>query len=297
MNIAPPPSVAAFYCFTPLVGLEGLRSRLLDLCQSAGLCGIVLVAPEGINATVAGQDAALRKALSDIAGMIGVDVLDAKFSSATTMPFKRMKVRIKKEIVTLGIEGVDPNTRVGTYVAPEDWNALIADPDVLVIDTRNGFEVAMGAFKGSADPQTQSFGQFPDYVRNHLDPRRHRKIAMYCTGGIRCEKASSFMLGEGFEEVYHLKGGILNYLETISESESLWQGGCFVFDERIAIGHGLKALGMRICLSCDTVIDDEARSKPGFEEGVSCPNCFKQLTDAQKASARERQKQMMRRTG
>jgi UPF0176 protein len=294
MESTPPLTVAAFYHFIPLDGLEVLRQHLLEQCKSRGLCGIVLIAPEGINATIAGEDSALRSALADIAEMLGVERFDAKFSPAQTRPFKRMKVRIKKEIVTLGVDGVDPNARVGTYVAPEDWNDLIADPDVLVIDTRNAFEVAMGSFRNAADPHTKSFGQFPDFVRKTLDPSRHQKIAMYCTGGIRCEKASSFMLSQGFKHVFHLKGGILNYLEKIPESQSLWQGGCFVFDERIAIGHGLKTLGLRTCLSCDAVVDEEARQNPGYEEGVSCPNCVDRLTDAQKASARERQRQMMR---
>ncbi len=214
-------------------------------------------------------------------------------STAETAPFKRLKVRIKKEVVTIGDPSVDPRRRVGTYVEPGDWNALIADPDVLVIDTRNAFEVAFGTFEGAVDPGIARFGDFPAFVRKSLDPQRHRKVAMFCTGGIRCEKASSFMLDAGFEEVLHLKGGILAYLDAIDPAQSQWRGGCFVFDERVALGHGLEPLPIRNCLSCDAPLDDAARAAPGYEEGVSCPRCVDRLSERQKASARERQRQVV----
>jgi UPF0176 protein len=206
-------------------------------------------------------------------------------------------VRIKKEIVTIGDASVDPNRAVGTYVEPSDWNALIADPAVLLIDTRNAYEVAIGQFDGAIDPKTEHFGDFPAYVRQHFDPEKHKKIAMYCTGGIRCEKASSFMLSEGFESVFHLKGGILAYLEQIAEEDSRWRGGCFVFDERVAVGHGVQPLPIRLCVSCDSALTAEALASPDYEEGVACPNCVDKLTIEQKASARERQKQLVLKSG
>ena len=231
--------VSAFYMFVPLPHFAELRAPLRELCLENGIKGTILLASEGINGTIAGEPHSLRNVMAGIRSYPQFADLESKSSHAPDMPFQRMKVRLKKEIVTLGIEGVDPNLRIGRYVAPEDWNALIADPDVLVIDTRNGFEVAAGTFRRAIDPQTRSFGDFPSFVREKLSGEKHRRIAMFCTGGIRCEKATSFMLSEGFENVFHLKGGILKYLETVPAEQSLWQGGCFVFDERIALGHGL----------------------------------------------------------
>jgi UPF0176 protein len=293
MTIAGPITVAALYAFRPLEALAELQTGLKQACLPLGVRGIILLAPEGINATIAAPGEALQAALALIRSLTGIDDLNLKFSFAEQPPFKRFKVRLKKEIVTLGDLSVDPNRQVGHYVAPEDWNALIADPDVTVIDTRNSYEVALGRFDGALDPATRSFGQFPDYVRQTLDPARHKKIAMYCTGGIRCEKASSYMLSQGFEEVYHLKGGILSYLEQVAAEDSRWQGGCFVFDERVAVGHGLVPLPIRLCISCDNAVDEEARASPDFEEGVSCPHCRHTLSAQQLASARERQKQML----
>jgi UPF0176 protein len=299
MTILPDPDtpaqvqVAAFYRFLKLEDLASLQTSLLALCQGHDLCGMVLIADEGINGTIAGAPAQVKAALAAIANKIGTPPLDVKYSTARSRPFLRMKVRIKKEIVTIGDAAVDPVKRVGTYVDPKDWNALILDPDVVVIDTRNGYEVEIGTFKGALDPKTRAFGQFPDYVRQTLDPTRHRKVAMFCTGGIRCEKASSFMLSEGFEEVYHLKGGILNYLENIPSTDSLWTGGCFVFDERVAVGHDLEVLPVRLCLSCNAPIDEDAMASLDFEEGVSCPRCISQLSEDKKASSRERQKQVL----
>jgi UPF0176 protein len=236
--------VAAFYQFAALPDFRELREPLRVLCAALGLKGSVLLAHEGINGTVAGGIEgidALIEALQrgDLFGG-RLDHLELKFSSASVMPFQRLKVLLKNEIVTLGDAAADPTRQVGTYVDPADWNALIAAPDTLVIDTRNDFEVAMGTFDGAIDPGLKSFGQFREFAARRLDPAKHQKIAMFCTGGIRCEKASAYLLGRGFAEVYHLKGGILKYLEGVPEQESRWRGECFVFDERVALGHGLR---------------------------------------------------------
>jgi UPF0176 protein len=240
--------VAALYQFLPLPDYRELRAPLRALCDGLGIKGTLLLAFEGLNGTVAGEDEAIDTLLDELrsgelfAGRL--DHLELKFSRAETMPFRRMKVRLKKEIVTLGDKSVDlagdPALRVGGYVEASDWNALISDPETLLIDTRNGFEVAMGSFAGAVDPKLTRFGEFPAFVARALDPAKHRKVAMFCTGGIRCEKASAYLLAQGFAEVYHLKGGILKYLETVPETQSRWQGECFVFDERVALGHGLS---------------------------------------------------------
>jgi UPF0176 protein len=236
--------VAALYQFAPLPDFRALREPLRALCAGLSIRGTILLAHEGINGTVGGAADAIDALVWELcAGALfggRLDNLELKFSQASTMPFARLKVRLKKEIVTLGDPAIDPTRTVGTYVEPENWNALIASSDTLVIDTRNQFEVAMGTFDGAVDPQLASFGAFKNFVAERLDPEKHRKIAMFCTGGIRCEKASSYLLSHGFKEVYHLKGGILKYLEGVPESESRWQGECFVFDDRIALGHGLK---------------------------------------------------------
>ena len=235
--------VAAFYQFTALPDFGALRAPLLDLCTRLGLKGSVLLAQEGINGTLAGSSEAIDGLIDEFrhGPLFGgrLDNLELKFSAARAMPFQRLKVRLKREIVTLGDPAADPTRQVGTYVDPADWNALISAPDVLLLDTRNAFEVAMGTFEGAVDPAIRSFGQFKDFAAARLDPAKHKRVAMFCTGGIRCEKASSLLLARGFAEIYHLKGGILKYLEEIPESESRWRGGCFVFDERVALGHGL----------------------------------------------------------
>jgi UPF0176 protein len=239
-----PLKVAALYQFAALPDFRELREPLRALAAGPGIKGSVLLAHEGINGTVAGSDEGIDAFVRELqhGDLFGgrLDNLELKFSHAAEMPFQRLKVRLKKEIVTLGDTAVDPTRRVGTYVEPSDWNALIAAPDTLVIDTRNAFEVAMGTFEGAVDPGLKSFGQFKDFAAAKLDPARHRKIAMFCTGGIRCEKASAYLLARGFDEVYHLKGGILRYLEGVPEKESRWRGECFVFDERVALGHGLR---------------------------------------------------------
>ena len=238
-----PLKVAAFYQFVRLPDFRELREPLRASCAGLGLKGSVLLAQEGINGTLAGEPKAIDALVEALQGpMFGgrLDNLELKFSQAAAMPFARLKIRLKKEIVTLGDTAVDPTRQVGTYVEPSDWNALITAPDTLVIDTRNEFEVAMGTFEGAVDPGIGSFGQFKDFAARHLDPAKHRKIAMFCTGGIRCEKASAYLLAQGFSEVYHLKGGILRYLEGVPQEQSRWRGECFVFDERVALGHGLR---------------------------------------------------------
>jgi len=236
--------VAAFYQFASLPDFRDLREPLRALCGDLKLKGSVLLAHEGINGTVAGHAEAIDQFIDAVrhGDLFGarLDRLELKFSSASAMPFGRLKIRLKKEIVTFGDAAADPTRQVGTYVEPAEWNKLIAAPDTVVIDTRNAFEVAHGTFEGAIDPSIKSFGQFKQFAARHLDPARHRKVAMFCTGGIRCEKASSYLLAQGFAEVYHLKGGILNYLEHVTESESRWRGECFVFDERVALGHGLR---------------------------------------------------------
>ncbi|MGB9114212.1 rhodanese-related sulfurtransferase [Bradyrhizobium sp.] len=243
-----PYKVAAFYQFAALPDFRDLREPLRAICADLGLKGSVLLAREGINGTLAGSAEAIGELVNALreGGLFGgrLDNLELKFSSATAMPFGRLKVRLKKEIVTLGDAKTDPTRQVGVYVDPADWNDLIAAPDTLLIDTRNAFEVAMGSFEGAVDPGIKSFGQFKEFATRHLDPVKHRRIAMFCTGGIRCEKASSYLLSRGFSEVYHLKGGILKYLEGVPEAQSRWRGECFVFDERIALGHGLRERGM-----------------------------------------------------
>jgi UPF0176 protein len=239
-----PYKVAAFYQFAALPDYRELREPLRAICARFGLKGSVLLAHEGINGTIAGHAEAIDAFVDEMRGgalFRGLlDNLELKFSQSAAMPFQRLKVRLKKEIVTLGDSGVDPTRQVGVYVDPADWNALIAASDTLVIDTRNAFEVAMGTFEGAVDPGIRSFGQFKEFAGRRLDPAKHQKIAMFCTGGIRCEKASAYLLSRGFREVYHLKGGILRYLEGVPEEESRWRGECFVFDERIALGHGLR---------------------------------------------------------
>lgn len=233
-------AVSAFYKFVKLDDHAALRAPLLAAAERHGVRGTILLAAEGLNGTIAGTPDRTSAMLRFIRGLPGFADLESKDSRAESMPFRRMKVRLKKEIVTMGVPGVDPSETVGTYVAPEDWNALISDPDVLVIDTRNGFEVAAGTFRNAIDPGTRSFGEFPAFVERNLAHRTDRKIAMFCTGGIRCDKATSFLRARGFENVYHLKGGILKYLETVPPEQSLWQGTCFVFDERGGLTHGLE---------------------------------------------------------
>jgi UPF0176 protein len=288
-----PVSVAAFYRFHPLADPAALRVPLLAYLGAQGVKGIVLLAPEGVNATIACAGD-IGAAVAGVARIAGVAPLEPKLSTAERMPFKRLKVRLKREIVTIGDPTVDPRQAVGTYVAPRDWNALIADPDVLVIDVRNGFEHDFGTFEGAVDPGTNSFGNFPDYVRETLAQDKSRPVAMFCTGGIRCEKATSLLKREGFDNVFHLAGGILKYLEEVPEADSLWRGGCFVFDERVALTHDLKPAGLAMCLACNAPVDQAETTSPFYEDGVSCSRCAGRTTPTQKASARARQMQYAR---
>jgi UPF0176 protein len=284
--------IAAFYKFAPIADVQATQARLKQLCEANDIRGILLVAPEGLNGTISGSSDKLAATLQAIRREKGFADLTHKTSFTSKLPFRRIKVRVKKEIVTIGDPSVDPNARLGTYVEPKDWNALISDPEMIVIDTRNLFEYAVGTFKGAIDPGTRSFGEFPAFIRKNFDPQKHRKVAMFCTGGIRCEKASSFMLQEGFEEVYHLKGGILSYLEHIPADQSLWEGGCFVFDERVAVGHGLQPQPAKLCVSCDTLLTADLIQHSAYEEGVCCPVCADRLSEAQLNSNRERMKQI-----
>lgn len=284
--------VAALYQFVTLADYRSLREPLLDVCLAAGARGTLLLANEGINGTIAGSRAAIDTVLDYLRSDPRLGNLQHKESFDDHLPFHRMKVKLKREIVTMGIEGVDPNRQVGTYVAPRDWNALVNDPEVVLIDTRNAYECSIGTFRGALDPQTTNFREFPDYVRSRLDPAKHRKVAMFCTGGIRCEKASSFMLQEGFAEVFHLQGGILKYLEEVPPEESTWEGECFVFDNRVAVDHALEKGRYDQCYGCRHPITEDDKLSPEYEKGVCCPHCFADLTQDQKDRFRERQKQV-----
>ncbi len=249
--------VAALYRFVTLDDYQERREPRLQFCLDNNVRGSLLLAAEGINGTIAGTRNEIDKVLEYLRSDARLANLDHKESYTDSQPFYRMKVKLKKEIVTMGVEGIDPNQVVGTYVKPTDWNAIISDPEVLLLDTRNDYEVDIGSFKGAVDPQTKTFREFPEYVREHYDPSRHKKVAMFCTGGIRCEKASAFMKKEGFEEVYHLEGGILKYLEEVPAQESLWQGQCFVFDNRVSVGHGLEPGQYELCHGCRRPIDEQ----------------------------------------
>lgn len=283
--------VAALYKFVLLDDFQDLQMPLLKVCQSNKVKGTLLLAREGINGTIAGT----REGMDAVISYLHTDPrfcdLEYKESFAQTMPFYRMKVRLKKEIVTLGVSTVDPTQRVGIYVEPEHWNNLINDPEVVVIDTRNTYEVAIGKFKRAKNPRTQTFREFPQFVQSHLDPQKHKKVAMYCTGGIRCEKASSYMLQAGFEEVYHLKGGILKYLEKVPAHQSLWEGQCFVFDQRTAVKEGLSPGDFSSCHACRHPLSKEDRASSCFEEGISCPHCYNALNPEKKHRLAERQRQ------
>ncbi|GAB3270484.1 rhodanese-related sulfurtransferase [Parahaliea aestuarii] len=284
--------VAALYKFVSLPDFHELREPLLDACVQAGVKGTLLLAHEGINGTIAGSREGIDAVLAFLRADPRLADVEHKESFDDHIPFYRMKVKLKKEIVTMGVEGIDPNDCVGTYVAPKDWNAIVNDPDVVLIDTRNDYEYGIGTFRGARDPHTTTFREFPDYVRRELDPKKQRKVAMFCTGGIRCEKASAFMLKEGFEEVYHLQGGILKYLEEVPQAESTWEGECFVFDNRVAVNHQLEKGQYDQCFGCRHPITEADKLSPKYEKGVCCPGCYDSLSDDQKARFAERQKQI-----
>ena len=272
-----PICIAALYQFTRFADFAALREPLAKLCCGLKVKGTLLLAPEGINGTIAGTDEAIGEVLDHIRGLPGCAGLDVKFSRAATPPFQRMKVRLKREIVAMGEPDIDPLTDVGHYVDPEDWNALISDPNTIVIDTRNDYEVAIGTFEGAIDPKTHTFREFPGWFRAERDRLlggpKPPKIAMFCTGGIRCEKSTAFLKSEGIDEVYHLKGGILKYLETVAPEDSLWRGECFVFDERVSVVHGLEQGTFDMCPNCGRPIGREVRTSPLHQQDVRCADC------------------------
>jgi UPF0176 protein len=289
-----PIKVAALYRFVAFDAPEELQPRIQAQCAAGGVKGTILLAYEGINGTVAGTSEAIDALIAFLRDIPGCAELDVKYSHAKEMPFYRMKVRLKKEIVTLGVEGIDPKREVGTYVQPEDWNALISDPDTVLIDTRNDYEVAIGTFEGAVDPRTKSFSEFPEWFRAHRAELAagKTKFAMFCTGGIRCEKSTAFLKAEGIDEVYHLEGGILRYLENIPEADSKWQGECFVFDERVSVKHGLELGEMELCHACRRPISQTDKASAHFIEGVSCPACYAERSDDDRARFAERQRQI-----
>lgn len=292
-----PIRIAALYKFASLDGLEDKRTELARLCCARGVKGTLLLAGEGINGTIAGPPEAIDAVLAHIRLLPGCADLDVKTSWAAERPFHRMKVRIKREIVTMGEPAIDPVADAGHYVAPQDWNALISDPDTIVIDTRNDYEIAVGSFVGAIDPQTRTFRDFPAWFRAQrevlIGEGPAPKIAMFCTGGIRCEKATAFLKAEGLNDVYHLKGGILNYLATVPAEESLWQGECFVFDQRVAVTHDLEPGTSQLCHGCRQPVSEADRLSPLYEEGVSCPGCHAQRSDEQRAGYAERHRQVV----
>jgi len=284
--------VAALYKFVTLKDFEALKAPMLAAMKKLGVKGTLLLAREGINGTISGSRSGINAFLAILKSDPRFADVDHKESYCSDNPFYRSKVKLKREIVTIGVDGVDPNRVVGTYVEAKDWNALIADPEVLLIDTRNDYEVALGSFEGAADPKTRSFGEFPDYIARNLHNGKQQKVAMFCTGGIRCEKASSYMKSLGFADVFHLKGGILKYLEEVPREQSKWWGECFVFDHRIAVGQGLVATTLEMCHGCRMPLGAGDKGSPLYEEGVSCPRCCASLSEKSKSSARERQKQI-----
>ena len=285
-------TIAALYHFTRFEDPAALKPALLDLCVSQDVKGTLLLAQEGVNGTIAGPRAGIDAVIAHLRNLPGCKDLEWKEATSETPPFPRMKVRIKREIVTMGQPDVDPASKVGNYVDPADWNELIKSPDVAVIDTRNDYEVAIGTFEGAIDPETKSFGEFPAWWEKNKDRFHNKRIAMFCTGGIRCEKSTNYLLGQGVEDVYHLKGGILKYLEEVPEEESTWDGECFVFDARVSVGHGLKEGPHLLCHGCRQPILPEDMQRPEYEHGVSCHNCFDKTSEWDKDRFRERQKQI-----
>jgi len=284
-------TIATFYKFVTIFEPKTKKAQILAWCQENKLKGTIILAEEGINGTVAGSQQAIANILSHLRSLPGLADLEHKESTAQKLPFVRLKVKLKSEIVTLGLPAVDPNQQVGTYVDPQDWNHVISDPEVVVIDTRNDYEVEIGSFQRAKNPNTESFREFPEYIAQNLDPEQNPKVAMFCTGGIRCEKASSYMLSQGFKEVYHLKGGILKYLENVSPEESLWEGECFVFDERVAVKEGLEIGTYELCYACGHPISEADQQSPKYETHISCPYCYDCLTPEKKARQEDRRRQ------
>lgn len=295
MNLTPPSApivVCALYKFVTLENYQDLRQPLLDTMLEHEVKGTLLLANEGINGTIAGSREGIDAVLHHLRSDPRLADLDTKESFDEEQPFYRTKVKLKNEIVTMGVEGIDPKRVVGTYVKPQDWNALISDPDVVLVDTRNDYEVEIGTFKGALDPKTKTFREFPQYVADNLDKARHKKVAMFCTGGIRCEKSTAYLKEQGFDEVYHLEGGILKYLEEVPESESLWEGECFVFDNRVTVDHQLRKGHFDQCHACRRPITEEDKRSPYYQAGVSCHHCYDEYSDEQKRRFAQREKQI-----
>ena len=285
-------TVAALYQFTRFDDIAALRGPLARLCCGQGVKGSLLLAPEGINGTIAGDRGAIDAVLAHIRALPGCGALEWKESQAEAQPFLRLKVRLKREIVTMGQPDVDPLAGTGQYVSASGWNALITAPDVAVIDTRNDYEVLIGTFQGAIDPQTPTFRDFPAWWQANKDRFQGKRIAMFCTGGIRCEKSTNYLMSQGVGDVFHLRGGILKYLEEVPAGQSLWQGECFVFDQRVSVGHGLTPGTHDLCYACRRPIPDTDKALPGYEPGVSCPACIDRLSDADRTRFRERERQM-----
>ncbi len=285
-------TVAAFYKFVELPDYEALRLPLVEQCESLMVCGTILLAAEGINGTVAASPQAIEQLFAYLRSDERLSDLTYKISHTDEAPFHRMKVRLKKEIVSMGVPDCKPAQLSGVHVSPKEWNQLITDPEVIVIDTRNDYEVDIGTFKGAINPNTESFREFPEYVQKQLAENKQQKIAMFCTGGIRCEKASSYLIEQGFENVYQLSGGILQYLEDVPVSESQWQGECFVFDDRVSVDHDLLQGQYDLCHACRHPITDEDMTSPHYQPGASCPNCYDKISEEKRKGAAERHKQV-----
>jgi len=284
--------VATFYQFIALPDCKEKQKVLQQQCAALGIRGTILLAQEGINATIVGTRSAIDQLRTFLKSDLNFDALEYKESLVECVPFKRLKVKVKREIVTLGQPIANPQRVVGQYIEPQAWNELISQPDVITIDTRNDFEYSIGSFRGATNPHTHSFREFPEFVKQNLDPQQHKRVAMFCTGGIRCEKATSYLRQQGFEAVYHLKGGILKYLETVPETESLWEGECFVFDDRVAVSHGLKTGEHELCMNCGHPVSAADREHPHYEAWVSCPHCHESLTPEKRSRRLERKRQM-----
>ena len=285
-------TICALYKFVRLEAFEALRLPLANKMLAAEVKGTLLLASEGINGTIAGSQTGIESVLTFLSEQPGLDNVSHKESYCAENPFHRTKVKLKKEIVTMGVEGIDPNHVVGTYVKAKDWNALISDPEVLLVDTRNDYEIEIGTFKNAVNPNTETFREFPAYVEKHLDKNKHKKVAMYCTGGIRCEKSTAYLKEQGFEEVYHLEGGILKYLEEVPSSETLWQGECFVFDGRVAVNHELEQGNYDQCFACRFPLTTAEKAGEHYVKGVSCHRCYDKVTEQQRNRYAERQRQI-----
>ncbi len=284
--------IVALYRFFTIADPQQLRLDLLARCEQQAIKGTLIMANEGINGTVAGRDDAIEALVAHLMSLDGFDGAEIKYSTAVEMPFRRMKIRIKPEIVTMGVTDLDPVAEAGTYLGPEDWNTLIADPQTIVVDTRNEYETAVGTFQNALDPHTRTFREFPDWVKQNRDRLEGRKVAMFCTGGIRCEKATAYVKSQGIDNVFHLKGGILQYLEDMPEEKSLWNGECFVFDERVTVAHGLVEGDARLCRACRHPLTPAECTSPDYVEGISCPHCVDLRSDADRARYAQRQEQV-----